>query len=738
MKTTALPLRFAAVLPLATASALSAAEFLAEGFDSEATARVQQNNGTAGLVEFVDYANFTVGAVSHSIPEAPRKLPGSADRKGVLMRVLYDDGAVPPTATSANDRHVNLVAVDAPGGLPLNLANNYRLKFDAYLSLSPAVTIGATGIPTQAGTTEHFLWGVGYTSGLPLARNWRTARGRGMWGWLATEGGNGATNGSDASLWAGPSLVGGRNMDTVAAVTDVATYFAPAFGADATPVPNCPANQWVMADITVRGGQVTVQYQAVGRTAVRFFENVNPPTLDSLAGTVMVGYEDSFGSASFDPARQWVLIDNMVVEDLTPPTMTVTPAVPLATFTGQPVIFSYTVSNARTDAPLTISAVNFSGTSATAFSVVSPLPLTIPAGQFAQLELAFSPAAPNGVKTADMTIVSNDPQTPNFVVTGLAARRSVGTFLAAHYKLDEASGVTFADASGNGFPGGAQVRDPILFGQPGLIGAAGGTAMGFARAQSGTTGNYFTSNVTHTPSYTISMWIRPGDVAGTRTLFQRDPDFDAAYEEICGLLLDASNRLVYRVAGAEVLNSDNFVEGLVAGTAYHVVVTHLDTDGFGNATAQRARLYINGRLIAEKVDAEAPGFDDYPLNPTVGALHFATRTVAGSGYLGDMDDVQVYGTELSKEQVWELFSGPGRVASPEWGVSALARMEAPAAFSVSFPSSPDGTYQLFRSTQLSAGWAPVGAALTGSNAASSTLTDPAPPAGNAFYRVQRQ
>jgi hypothetical protein len=227
-------------------------------------------------------------------------------------------------------------------------------------------------------------------------------------------------------------------------------------------------------------------------------------------------------------------------------------------------------------------------------------------------------------------------------------------------------------------------------------------------------------------------------VAGTRTLFQRDPDFDSTYEEICGLLLDASNRLVYRVAGTDVLNSDAFVEGIVAGTAYHVALTHRDTDGFGNATAQRARLYINGRLVAEKVDAEAPGFDDYPLNPTVGSLHFATRTVAGSGYLGDMDDIQVYGTELTKEQVWELFAAPGRTAAPDWAVTALARTEAPAAFSVSFPSSPDGTYQLFRSAQLSAGWSPVGAALTGSNAASSTLTDPAPPAGSVFYRVQRQ
>jgi Concanavalin A-like lectin/glucanases superfamily len=725
-------------VPLLSAAA-GAAEVYSESFDDPLTAKLGTVNGTAVSVQFVDYSAMTVGSLTHNIPEAPRQIAGSQPAKGLFFRNIYQDPDTLVT-TAATERIANIVLQESSSGPRYTFVDNYRLKFDFYLRIGPSVTPNANGIPPAAfaGTTEQMLWGVGYNSSQPMGRGFRTTRGSGSWGWLSTEGGHGSTVGADASLYINGALSGGRNMDLINAASDTSTYFTPAFGADATPLPHCPANQWVMADITVLAGKVTVQYQAQGRTAAKFFENVAGNT----AGGMMIGYEDSFSSISFDPDNQWMLLDNITVEDLTPPTMIVNPLAAITTYTGQTVPFTYTINNTRFDADLNVSAVTFGGTHSADFSVVTPLPLVVPPGQTATLELAFHPAAPNGLKTASMTIVSDDPQTPSFVVSGLSARRSAPGFLAAHYKLNESSGTTFADSSGNNFPGGAQVREPLVFGQPSLLGEGSpGTATGFLPAQTGTTGNYFTSNVTHTPSFSASLWIKPADSLTNRTIFQRDPDFDATYEELCGLILDPGGRLIYRVNAAEVLNSDAFLETIVSGNTYHIVLTHSDTDGFGNTTASRSRLYINGRLIAEKAGAEAPGFDEYPANPTVSAMHIGSRTAAGFGYSGDLDDIQLYGAELTKEQVWSLYKSPGSIAPYDWNISTTALITDPPGtrnFTVTVPASPDGSYRLFRRSALT-DWTAVGDPQPGSmELLQLTLSDPDAPQGSVFYHVQRQ
>lgn len=709
---------------------LAAADLFTEPFNDEASAHVGTNNGSGGTVAYVDYSLLVIGAQQITIPEAPRSIPGAIPTRGVLLKIDY---AAPTT-----DRIVNLIALDAPAGNRLAFTDNYRLKFDSYQRLSPSVTLApAGGFPNETGTTEHLLWGIGYNANLPLGRSWRTGRGNGTWGWLATEGGYSATNGSDASVYVNGTLTGGRNLDPASA--DFAAYFLPAFSNTASPIPGAPANQWVETDITVLGGQVTVQFKGTTGTATKFFQNVQ----GSIAGAAMVGYEDASGSTSFDPDNQWMLVDNMIVEDLTPPTMTVAPLTPVSTWTGTPVQFSYTITNARTDAPLTISAVNFSGTNAADFSPVTPLPLVIPQGQSAILELAFNPlTGNNGVRTANLTIVSDDPQSPSFPITGLAARRSGPAFLTAHYKLDESSGTNFADSSGNGFTGGAQVREPLAFNQPSLLGTGSpGSATGFLPAQASNLGSYFAASPTHTPSFSLSLWIKPASTGSNRTLFQRDPDFDSTLDEIYGLILESSGRLVFRVASGEVLNSDAFTDTIVDGNTYHVAVTHLDTDGFGNASAQRSRLYINGRLIAETAAPDTTGFDDYPINPTVGSLHFASRTVAGHGYSGDLDDIQLYGTELSKEQIWQIFSAAGQTARASWQITDATRsgiFPNPSFFELTFPSSPDGTYRLFRSPDLT-NWSPIGDSFPGhpTNLSTST-TDAAPPGTNTFYRISRE
>ncbi len=720
-----LPLRTVPALTalLLSATPLPAADLFSEGFNDEASAKVLSNSGTGMIIQYVDYSLMTVGETAHHIPEAPRHIEGTLPTRGVLLRVNY------PASPAVVQRIVNLAAADSSGLQRLVLTDNYRLKFDFYLRLSPAVTL-AGGVPTNTGTTEQMLWGVGYNAITPMGRGTIGTRGSGVWGWLSTEGGYSAANGSDASICTDTAVVMGRNMDLLG--LDTATYFSPAFGADASPVPNAPANQWVEATITVRGGQVTVQYMAAGRVATKFYENI-PGT---VGGGAMVGYEDSASSASFAPDQQWMLLDNMVVEDLPPPTLVVSAGPPLATYPGSPVSTNYTLQNTRAAGNLTVSAVNFSGTNAADFSVMTPLPLVVAPGGSGLLEIAFHPAAPNGVKSTSFMIVSDDPEVPSYLVNNLRARRSVGSFFEVHYKLDELSGTALRDASGNVQTGKLEVREPASFGNPSLLGAGDtGFSMGLLPAQTGTTGSYITTPVVHTPTYSISFHMKPAATGAVRTLFERDYDFASQYEKICGLLLTPEGILRYRVRNTTLFDSAPVVTD---GTACHVVLTHLDEDGFGNDTATRARLYLNGRLVAETPGFSTTGFDDYPLTPAVSALHIGSRTVAGFGYAGDFDDIQVYGAELTPEQVWELYQHPGVAASGKFEILSATLSGNPAAFTVTVPSSPNARYRLYRSVDLQT-WEPAGDAVAGDAEGLITgLQDPGPVSGKPFYRVERE
>ncbi len=737
MKKTSAILRSASALTaaLVCAGPAGAADLFSEHFDTAVNAHIGTNNGSGVTVTYVDYSGMTVGGVSHSIPEAPRLIAGSLPTRGVLLKADY--------TAAATERIANLVALDDAGGSRMALTDNYRLRFDVYLRLSPVVKLTPNGYPDpveNAGSTEQMLWGVGYNATSPMGRQFRTGRGSGMWGFLATEGGHGSTVGGDASLWNNGTLAGTRNMDLVNAPGDVANYFTPAFGSNATPVPHCPANQWVQADITVRAGQVTVEYQAAGRTKTKFYGNVAGP----VTGSVMVGYEDPFGSTSWMPDEQWMLLDNMVVEDITPPTLVVAGAAaePFAPFRGTPVTGTYNITNNRVAGDLTISAVNFTGTNAADFSLATPLPLVVGPGATLPLNIIFNPAAPNGVKSVTITIVSDDPQTPNYVLSDVRARRSAGSFFEAHYKLDETAGNTLADASGNGAAAALTVRAgfPVFYGQPSLLGAPDtGKAIGFTPAQSSAEGNYFTSSVVHTPTFSISLWMKPAAAGAIRTLWQRDYDSLPPYDKICCLQLLADGTLAWRVRSTTIIPgaADPPLPALADGEIRHIVLTHLDEDGFGNGTATRSRLYVNGLRIAEKAGADTLGFDDYPLNPVISNLHVASRTIAGHGFAGDMDDFQVYGAELTREQVWEIYKRAGRSASLDWRIVTAERTGAPVTFGVTFPSSPEGNYRLFRSPDLQT-WLPAAEAVTGAaDALTTSLADPSPPAGIQFYRVMR-
>jgi len=272
------------------------------------------------------------------------------------------------------------------------------------------------------------------------------------------------------------------------------------------------------------------------------------------------------------------------------------------------------------------------------------------------LSVAFNPEnLPNGVRSATMTLTTSDPAAPAYVFSPIMGRRSRPALFQAHHPLDETAGTTLTDISGQNAAGALQVREPVQFGQPPLV--TSGTSLGLLPANSSIIGNYITSPVVHFPSFTFSGWFKPEASTANRTLFNRDPDF-AGGDKIYGLVLTPAGNLRLRIRNTIIIESG---DGVIAdGTAYHIVVTHKDNDGFGNDTATRTRLYVNGVLLVEKSGADTKGFDDYPFSAPVTQLHIGSRTAAGSGYRGLIDDLQLYSYEIPDWQVLRLFSNAGR------------------------------------------------------------------------------
>lgn len=694
-------------LPLAAAAFLTtpvpAQQLYVEAFDSPTGAKIRPVIGANMEAGFVDYSSFTIGGVTHTIPEAPHHVEDSAPTKGYLLRNLYN----------GTSRASQIFLADGFGGAPISFSGNYRLRFDMYLGLAPNAT------PSSAGTTEMGLWGIG-NDGINLPSYvGRAGTVRGVWGWLTVDGGISASSSTgDAVVLEGSRIIGRLEN------TRDAGLFSAAFG-QGRPLTNVPNNQWVEVDVVVYQGDMKVRYNGI-----TFVEG--PVT--EVDGFAFFGYEDGFtGSTSFSPDHQFALFDNVRVNEAQSPDLNVVPGTPFVTQTSPgPVLAEFAIEN-FSDRQIIISAINISGANAADFRLETQLPLEIPSFSFQVVRVAFDPSGPNGVKNAVMEVVPSD-QTISPVTVPLQARRAIAPLFQAHYKMDESSGTRLTDSSGNDSHATLQVREPVAFGAEPLF-TGGGNSICFLPANSSTTGNYATSGVVHSPSTTLSAWIRPQTSDRTRAIFNRDPDF-AGGDKIYGLALTTAGNLRFRVGGQVVVETgDDFIQD---ENVYHVVVTHLDEDGFGNTTASRTRLYVNGQMVAEKTGVEAPGFAEYPFGAPAPTLHIGSRTAAGSGFRGCMDDIQIYSRELSPQQVLGLFQNPGTTAVITRSSLAIRRIsfeESTRSVTLEFASDPGRTYRVQASADLRT-WTDVASSLPSGGAVTTFVEANVPAAESArFYRV---
>lgn len=262
-------------LAVAVAVALSAttasAQFFTDGLDDVSAWTVAtQPDSTAAVVDY-----STLG-----IPEAPNMVAGS----GATTGVRFDANLTAGSASAAN-----LIGAVSGGNADLALST-YEVQFDMWINV---------GVPVPSGGTEQGLWGIARTTGTALGRNNRAADGDGIWGWIAGENGYGT---EDAAIFDGSTELADLGDTQPGEDVKFNNAFTSNFGsADA------PANSWVTVKISVNNGEVITSFNDV-----QFFRESGLVT----AGDVMIGYEDPFSSLSGDPANQYGIIDNVIIDDM--------------------------------------------------------------------------------------------------------------------------------------------------------------------------------------------------------------------------------------------------------------------------------------------------------------------------------------------------------------------------------------------------------------------------------------
>lgn len=391
-----------------------------------------------------------------------------------------------------------------------------------------------------------------------------------------------------------------------------------------------------------------------------------------------------------------VLLDGSVYFSYIPPVF------PLAK-AGETVVGALTLTNEGNSAA-TITGINISGADASAYSVSRAVPFQVPAGSATTIDVAFSPGDSVDLLEANIEIISDDVLRPS-IDFDLAERAIEG--LLFRLPFDDPAGSplsSFAaplETSGNNLLAAMVVNagapDPE-WGRPSLVGDEGFSVL-FNDA--GASGNYIVTpnEFPHPETFTYSLWVRPTGGSGVDALFNRDPGF-TNNDGIYGCAIDASGTVNFRIAGTDIVSSP--AGAVPDDSTHHIVVTHLDSGGFGDFSADRTRLYIDGVMVAENTSTqEVP---QYPDSPTNSRLWIGTRSAAGAGYNGDMDDFQLYNTELEPFEVMELFDNPGTVVGQAprapFQITNFVRSADGSSVDITFNSRPNRFYILEVSSDL--------------------------------------
>lgn len=226
---------------------------------------------------------------------------------------------------------------------------------------------------------------------------------------------------------------------------------------------------------------------------------------------------------------------------------------------------------------------------------------------------------------------------------------SASGVLVAHYKLDEASGNTAADSSGNG----NDMAWQGTVGAPDWQAAGGVTGGGFNFTGANDDAFMTTASVSQSITLTMAVWVNTASTANDTLVYVGDGGTNNSYYTT--KIQSGAARVVARNTGE--LNR--------AGAAVNDGGWHHVASVFVSDTERL--IYVDGVLVGTDVRS-VPGLTANRFG--IGALTRGTGPV--DEFTGMLDDVQVYDEALDASQVSFLHANPGQtVAVPEPSSSIL-------------------------------------------------------------------
>ena len=298
------------------------------------------------------------------------------------------------------------------------------------------------------------------------------------------------------------------------------------------------------------------------------------------------------------------------------------------------------IQNAGTTQNLIVSAVRFSGRHAELFSAAAPEPVA-PETQ-ALVELTFDPQDRFGSFTAVAELQTNDPRTPSIQVP-LKVKVINPNPLVAYWPLDDPAGTSGENSVIDVFGGfNGTPSDEVTFGQEGATAVTGTSAL-----FDGSGGIQVPFNEALNPeSFTLTLWAKSNGGAGA---------WNSPVTSRHDLNPDSQGYLIYdnqpdgawtfwsgngEVAGNwQVLNGPE----VMLGEWQHLAITY-------NHAEEVKKLYVDGELAVEANDSIAPN-DTTPFNIGAGQ-DFGD----GFFFVGNIDDVGVFATTLSAEEVVQVMN----------------------------------------------------------------------------------
>jgi hypothetical protein len=284
--------------------------------------------------------------------------------------------------------------------------------------------------------------------------------------------------------------------------------------------------------------------------------------------------------------------------------------------------------------------------------------------------------------------------------------------LVGWWKLDESSGITAADSSGNGNNG-------TLSG--GTWQASGGHIAGALHLNAFDVVNCGAAASLNTPSVTVAFWMKPDSLGNVIPVDKLPTAGSVGY----AVKLRDTGTIWFRVGaeGGPALDVYGGAGIYSAGTWTHVACT------FDSGTGAM-RMYING-----VVESHQPTFAT-TLNASATAFRMGSTV---EQYAGLLDDVRVYDHALTSNEVVTVMAGGGRVAEVIQFVSAgMSAGSGGCSFSWSGSTSATNNFKVYRCTNLVAGgWQVVAPSIIRSGTGTNVWVD-TNVFKEAFYRVTSQ